>query len=165
MDQKYWTNLLKTSYYRSAKKLLLSEWKIKTGFTISETNNDGNKLQNHMRKRFGINNILKVKKTFRNDHIYTFILQYQRTIIFVMILVMIISSTRRRMAVRHRLPTPTPTPTFYVRWAVAVSASFRAKMGNDSFCPKDSGRNRATEMFTDRHLANENGNDWFGSVI
>ena len=27
----------------------------------------------------------------------------------------------------------------------------------NSFCPKDSGRNRATERFTDRHLANENG--------
>ena len=26
-----------------------------------------------------------------------------------------------------------------------------------SFGPKDSGRNRATERFTDRHLANENG--------
>ena len=28
----------------------------------------------------------------------------------------------------------------------------------EPFCPKDSGRNRATdgEMFTDRHLANEN---------
>ena len=25
-----------------------------------------------------------------------------------------------------------------------------------AFCPKDSGRNQATEKFTDRHLANEN---------
>ena len=29
-----------------------------------------------------------------------------------------------------------------------------------SFCPKDSGRNRVGERFTDRHLANENDDDF-----
>ena len=36
--------------------------------------------------------------------------------------------------------------------------NFEIKNRKHSFCPKDSGRNRATdgERFTDRHLANEN---------